>query len=182
MTKQLQQNLIAILIFTAALCFLYFKYLVAPMDKKLKTTEIKVSDIEKKLDTMKRRANDLPKLEHEMKLLKFEVSALEKTLPKEVNVQEILRIVTNESNANSIKIQSFTPLPVTAQPNYNEIPFTITCTGGFHSLARFLAELGQESRILSAQNVSLVSYTSTTKESRATVNASFILKAYTYKQ
>jgi Tfp pilus assembly protein PilO len=53
-------------------------------------------------------------------------------------------------------------------------------TGTYHAFAQFLAEIGQESRILSVKNVTY-NYSPPSKDSDATVSISFVLMAYTFK-
>jgi type IV pilus assembly protein PilO len=182
MTKQMQQNLIAIALFAVMLIFVYFKYMITPLEIKHHDAISKLEAMQTKLDTMKRRAMDLPKLEYEMNELKQEVAELEQSLPREANTQEILRIVTHQAQLSDVRIQTFTPAPIVSMPNYSQIPFRITAQGTYHSIAKFLTEMGQESRIFSAENVSMVSNIVASKEIKTTVNVSFTLIGYTYKQ
>jgi Tfp pilus assembly protein PilO len=67
-----------------------------------------------------------------------------------------------------------------SQSSYNEVPFQITLSGTYHSLAHFLADLGQESRIISEKNINFTPESSG-KDYSTTINAGFVLIAYTFK-
>jgi len=183
MTKQLQQNLIALAIFFVALCFVYYKYLVTPLKLKFNDSLQQRQQTEERLNEMKRRAMELPKLQAEMKLLEEEVSSLEKLLPKDKEIPNLLRIVTKTAQRYQLKIVNFSPVGMSAQANYNEVPFQMTVQGTYHGLAHFLSELGQESRILSARDIVLSTGQQTAQKGGdpVTINASFTLVAYTFK-
>lgn len=180
MTKQIQQTLIAVAIFLGCAIFVYFKYLITPLEKKHQESIQKLENINRKLAEMKRRAQELPKLQMEMKYLEQEVALLEDLLPKEKGTQDLLRIITKNAQNLGISILNISPTGVSAKPNYNEIPFKVTVNGSYHALALFLSNLGQEPRILSTRNLSIKSYASKDKDDK-TITANFELIAYTFK-
>ena len=180
MTKKTQQNLIALTIAVACIVFVYYKYLLAPLDVKYADSYQKLLATESRLAETKRRAMELPQLRAEMLQLQMAVADLEKRLPKDKEIPELLRTLTKTAQHFQLKILNISPGPVTAKANYNEVPFQITAQGTYHSLANFFAELGQRSRILSERNLTITGNPST-KESGTTVNANFTLIAYTYK-
>ena len=176
----MQQNLIALGMFFVMLCFVYYKYLLSPLQQKYHDANQKLQSTESKLTEMRRRAMELPKLQAEMKLLEEEVTDLEKRLPKDKEIPELLRTVTKTAQRFQLKISNFAPGGVSAQSNYNEVPFQITLQGTYHALAHFLAEVGQESRILAARNITFAAGQQS-KNNEATVSVNFTLIAYTFK-
>jgi len=180
MTKKIQQNLIVLAIGFIALSFIYYKYLITPLQLKYRDSASKLQQVEQKLEEMKMRAMELPKLQAEMKVLELEVAGLEKLLPKEKEIPELLRMVTKTAQKYQLKISNFSPNPIASLSNYNEIPFKITLQGTYHSFAQFLAELGQEPRILSARDI-VINANQPSKENPATINVNFLLVAYTFK-
>lgn len=178
MTKEMKQNLIAIAMFVGVVLFVYFKYLINPINKKYTESYDRLTQVETKIVAMKQRARELPKLQREMKLLEFEVAELEKRLPREKGIQQLLRLVTKHAQSYRITILNFTPVDAVEMSNYTEIPFKISVRGGYHSLAQFFADLGQESRIISARNLNMT-VDNTTKHD--TVTANFTIVAYMFK-
>jgi len=181
MSKKMQQNLIVLAITFVALVFVYFSYLIAPLKHKYAETTEQLKQTESKLSDMKKRALELPKLQSEMALLEQEVEDLGKRLPKEKEVPILLKTMTKTAQKYHLKITSISPQPVASQSNYNEVPFQIILSGSYHSFAHFLAEMGQESRILSEKNIVYTSGYSGGKDNSTTINATFILVAYTFK-
>jgi type IV pilus assembly protein PilO len=180
MTKKMQQNIIFLVIVAFGLGYVYFKYLLSPLQQKQTDALAQLQKQESKLTEMKRRALELPKLQAEMQMLQDEVAGLEKLLPKDKEVSELLRTVTKTAHNYHLSIMSITPQPLISQSNYNEIPFQMTVLGNYHAIANFLAEIGQDSRILSSRNINFTSMPAT-KDNLATVSANFVLVAYTFK-
>jgi len=176
----MQQNLIVLAITFVALIFVYFSYLIAPLKRRYAETTIRLANTESKLTDMRKRALELPKLQADMAFLEQEVEDLGNRLPKEKEIPSLLRTMTKTAQKYHLKITNITPQPMAAQPSYNEVPFQITLSGTYHSLAHFLAELGQESRILSEKNINFTPGSSG-KENTTTINANFVLIAYTFK-
>jgi len=180
MTKNIQKHLIILVMLIAGLSFGYYSYLLTPLNAKYKASLSKLQSVESKLADTKRKALELPKLQLGMQYLEMEVADLEKLLPKEKELPGLIRIVTKTASKYQLKITNITPGPIIAQPNYNEIPFQMTIQGSYHSLAYFLNEIGQESRILSVKNLVFTSV-APTKESSDTLNVNCTLIAYTFK-
>lgn len=180
MTKNIQNNLIILVLLIAGLSFGYFNYLLTPLNAKYKANLSKLQAVESKLADTKRKALELPKLQLGMKYLELEVADLEKLLPKEKELPGLIRIVTKTASKYQLKITNITPGTVIVQPNYNEIPFQMSIQGTYHSLAYFLNEIGQESRILSVKNIMFTGVASS-KENSNTINVNCTLVAYTFK-
>jgi type IV pilus assembly protein PilO len=180
MTKNIQKNLIIILILIVGLSFVYINYVISPLNSKYQEKLDKIASVETKLADTKRKAMELPKLQLSMKNLENEVADLEQLLPREKEVPGLIRIVTKTAQKYQLKISNITPGSVSSQPNYNEIPFQMTIQGTYHSLAYFLNEIGQEARILSVKNINY-SGTTASKENSNTISVNCTLVAYTFK-
>jgi type IV pilus assembly protein PilO len=180
MTKNIQNNLVILVILAAGLSFVYFKYVLTPLNAKYQKNLENLQSVEAKLADTKRKAMELPKLQLNMKNLENEVADLEQLLPREKEVPGLLRIVTKTAQKYQLKISNITPGAVSSQPNYNEIPFQMTIQGTYHALGYFLNEIGQEARILSVKNIN---YTGTppSKENSNTISVNCTLIAYTFK-
>ena len=180
MTPKIRNNIIIIAALIIAFSFIYFNYLIAPMNAKYKENIKKLNDIETKLADTKRKALELPKLQADMKKLELEVTDLEKMLPKNKELPELIRIITKTAAKYQVKVTNITPGGAIVQPNYNEIPFQMNMQGTYHAIAYFLNDIGQESRILSVRNINFTSNTPS-KENPNSVNITCTFLAYTFK-
>jgi type IV pilus assembly protein PilO len=180
MTKNIQKNLAILIVLIGGLSFVYINYLLSPLNAKYKEKLNKLQTVESKLADTKRKAMELPKLQISMKNLENEVADLEQLLPREKEVPGLIRIVTKTAQKYQLKISNITPGGSAAQANYNEIPFQMTITGTYHSLAYFLNEIGQEARILSVKNINFTGMTPN-KENSSTISVTCVLVAYTFR-
>jgi type IV pilus assembly protein PilO len=179
MSKEQQQQVILAAMAVIGFPYVWWTYLMSPAMDKIKTTRADNQQIEEKVETMKRTAARLGALEKERDALLAEVGKAEKKLPKKKNLEEIIRIVTEESQRQKVFIASFSPAGESPKNYFVEIPFGINFTANFHSLARFLAAMGQQERIMAARNVSISFSAIPTKGH--TVSGSFTLLTYIFR-
>jgi type IV pilus assembly protein PilO len=181
MTKKLQQQLIFIVLIFAGLSYVYFGYILKPINSRFQDAQTKLREAESKLSEMKLRALELPKLQSEMMYLEQEVSDLEKLLPKEKQIPELIRTITKAAQQFGIKMQNIAPGPEAPQANFSELPFRMILEGNYHSFARFLAELAQGQRIFNYRDLVFTGRTAS-KEDPNTIMVSFNLIAFIFKQ
>lgn len=179
LSKQQQQQVMLIVMVAAGFGYVYWNYLLKPTNAKIADLSKKVNDVLAQVETMKRTANRLPALQREYESLVSEVGETEKRLPKERNLEEVLRIVTEQAGKHKITVTTFAPGTDKAQNYYVEFPITLTVNGSFHTLGKFMAVLGQQERILASRNVTL-GYAPNPKKGQ-TVTGSFQLMAFTFK-
>jgi type IV pilus assembly protein PilO len=179
LSKQQQQQLAIVSMVAVGFLYVYWSYLLKPTNQKIVELDKKVADVLSQVETMKRTANRLPALQRQYDDLVAEVGKTEKRLPKEKNLEEVLRIVTEQAIKHKVSVLSFSPGGEKPQAYFIEIPVTLAVSGDFNSLGRFLASLGQQERILGSRDLRLT-YSPNVKKGQ-TVTGSFNLLAYTFK-
>jgi Tfp pilus assembly protein PilO len=179
LTQEQQKQVVLAVVVAVGFPYAWWRYLMSPTMAKIKTVQEENQKIEDKVAAMKRTAARLGALEKERDELMAEVSKAEKKLPRQNNVEEIIRIMTEQSQSHKIYVGSFAPQKETAKQYFVELPFGVSFSANFNSLGRFLSSLGQQERILSARNLS-ISY-SLNEARDHTVGGSFTLMAYAFK-
>lgn len=180
MTKQMIQNIVVMVLFLVLIAYAGNRYLLGPQKQRYNEAWTKLDQTQKKLAEMKQRALELPRLQADMKILEQEVAELEKLLPREKEIPQLLRSMTKTAQQYQLKITQITPQAVVAQANYNELPFLISVQGTYHSLGFFLADMGQGGRLMSSRNLTIAPLGSS-KNGSASITATFVLVAYTFK-
>ena len=176
LSKQQQQQMIAGVLGAAAFGYIYFNYLFKPTNARIATLEVELADVLSQVENMKRVASRLNALQKESEQLALEVGQTEKRLPKEKNIQDVLRIITEESGKNNVSVVSFSPGGERPQSFFSEVTVSLSINGSLHSLGRFLTRLGQSERILSARGLNLSARLDPLKGH--TVSGSFTLLTY----
>lgn len=105
-----------------------------------------------KLERVARRINDL---QAEIKRLESALEFFEHRLPKEQEVDVVLREITKIAETTNLKARSIrTGVPET-MPRYNVKPITMTLEGTFASFYQFLLGIEQLSRITKVRQLQI---------------------------
>jgi type IV pilus assembly protein PilO len=155
LTKQQQQVVVAVSLFVLCGGYVYWNYMLKPTMENIRTREATLQDLDSKIETAERQARRLPALRSEKEKLELELSSLEKQLPKDKDMPNILRILTREALQEDLQFTRLAPRPTNKQQFFEIIPFEVQFTGTLHAFARFLASLGQQDRIFQAQSITL---------------------------
>ena len=180
MTKE-QQKYVFIAFAVVIFVFVYFNFLLGPVNRGIKDKKKKIKGLTDVLTEAKKEAEQLEQLKTKIAILEYEYKELRALLPEQTDLPDIIRRLTTVSQRFGIKIQSIQIRPVvtTASEEYDEIPLVLTITGTFHTVFEFLTELGQEKRLMSARDLQLSAQV--VSEKLATASGSFTVVAYKMK-
>ncbi len=179
LTKQQQQTIVLAAIFLVGGGYFYWNFMLKPTMENIRVREEKYRELVEKIQTAERQARRLPALQNELAKLEVELASLEKQLPKDKDVPNIIRILTREAIQQGLIFVRLAPKPANKQQFFEIIPFDVQFQGTMHALAKFLASLGQQERIFQAQNISL-SPASGTQGEQGVVNLNINLSIQTY--
>ena len=182
MTNRVKQSLIIIYTVFFGAIFCYYTYLFKPLNDRYKDAANRLNLEQTKLASLRIRVQDLPKLKAETEMLHQEVDRLAKLLPQHEEIPGLLRIITKRAQKNELQINTLSPGKISSQQNLNEIPFQVYLKGRYHSLARFLADIGQEARIISVRDLNMTYFGSTNKKEQHNLSSDFVLLSYTYSE
>lgn len=155
LTKQQQQTIVLIVMFVFGGGYAYINYMMKPTNERIQKAEAKLTDLRTRIERAERQSRRLPALEAEYEQLQRDLADLEKQLPKDQNVPNIIRTLTDEANRENMVFTRLAPRKTTRQNYFEIIPFDLQFKGSLHSLARFLAALGQQERIFKAEDITL---------------------------
>ncbi|MDI6756807.1 MAG: type 4a pilus biogenesis protein PilO [Endomicrobiia bacterium] len=185
MNKKQQQDLIALGIAIVGVIYVLQSYVIAPMNSNIKKEAGQLDQLTAEIRTLKAQSFELPRIKKSLEYLKLEVEELEKYLPKERELPGLLRSISRIASNFQVKVVNISAASASEQQKYTEHVFNISAQGNYHSIARFLNEISQSGRIISARNLvfsSILSAPPSTGERVGnTVNVTFQLVAYTYK-
>jgi type IV pilus assembly protein PilO len=177
--KQLQASIIALPLIAFLGIFVYYKYLVTPLAASQVKILIELDSIRSEYEQSVGRAARLPRLEQEIQILNEEILDMEKTLPKDKDIPEILRLLSNRMRFYDIQWKKLEPGPQSVKEYHIEHSYKIPFTTSYHTLAKFMAEVGQMERIFATQIVSLKSENTPKDGTKVTGDLSFLI--YTSK-
>lgn len=179
MSQQQQMMAVAVIVVIGGL-YVYWNYLLKPTLDKIKTEQTTYQELVTKIETAERQARRLPVLQSELAKLQTDLAAMEKQLPKDKDLPNILRTFTREALQENLQFSKLAPKPAQRQQYFEIIPFDVQFVGTLHAFARFLASLGQQDRIFQASNISLSPAANTGETGVTNLNITLSLQTYAY--
>lgn len=171
---------------------IYFAY----MHKPLGVTRpdwwqfaIKIDNLEKELDRKKRKleeaervAQSLPQLQKRHEELQEQLAYAQEKMPKEKEMPELLRRVTEAADQNDLDIYLFHPEEIETKETYIEVPIKMEVTGTYHNLGSFLAQVGSLPRIVTPNKLEIEEVKPTAENAYATLKAQLIISTFVFKE
>jgi len=180
MTKQQQKTLMLVLVFVIGGGYVYWNYMLMPTLRSIKEREQRYTDLVGQIAQAERQARRLPALRSELERLQVDLSSLEKQLPTDKDIPNILRTLTREALQQGLQFSRLSPKPLVKQQYFEIIPFDLQFMGTLHGLARFLSSLGQQDRIYQAQNMGLAPAGSMSDTGFENLNITITIQTYAY--
>lgn len=149
--KQIQQTVIVLPLLLVSGTFCYYKYLLSPLREKVKVVESELENIKREYQEAENRAARLPKLEQEIAILNQEISELQKKLPTDKDVSNLIRLLSRKMELHNITWNKIDPGPQVMKDYYIEHSYSIPFVASYHDLSLFLSEIGQMERIFSSR-------------------------------
>lgn len=160
--------------------YTYFSYIFFPLQKELTTKKKRIKETIENTKKAKSQVGKLEIIKKEISDLEAEIKALEKKLQKTPDIPSTIKIITKNMRKFNLNIQSISPATPQTGPNYDQLPFTLTYQGNYHTLALFLSEMCQEEKIFSVNNLNMNSTGGGDK--KRTISGNFTLVSYVFKK
>lgn len=113
----------------------------------------------------------------------FEV--LRELVPQNHEVPTLLKQVSDAARREGLELGGIQPEPIIEGPEFDTYRYRISLVGGYHSIARFLTNVGSLNRVVTSVNLSLAdktpangNFTQTNRGNAATVGAEFEIRTY----
>ena len=165
-----------ITMFSALFGYVYVVYFWLPTSKKIDESSKKIASIQSDIDKARAQKAKCANLEKTLVDLTAQKEAAQKKLPTGKKIPDLLRTLTDLSKKYRINIVNITPGSNVREEYFIKASYSISITGDYHALGRFLTALGLEERILTMENLNI----SSTPGAVTPINANFTLIAYQY--
>jgi type IV pilus assembly protein PilO len=155
-------------------------YFVTPLEEKIRADEAQIAELDKKIEQGRAAERKLPQFRAEVDRLKVELEKLRRILPSTRNTEEIIQKIKAlvDQGDFALKKLTFPKLGGAkgADP-YAEWPITVAVDGRYHSLAILFNRLGNFSRIMNVENITIQALGQQTEK---TIAADFTAKTFVY--
>lgn len=146
---------IALVVMTTG--FIWYLYLSGLEDdlQRERAVELELrSDFEKKL----LKAVSLDGLKKQREQVQQSVIQLEKQLPSKSEMAALLSDINQAGLGRSLQFELFKPGSESVADYYAELPISVRVSGGFHDIGMFASDIAYLSRIVTLNNISIVSH------------------------
>lgn len=97
----------------------------------------------------------LPEMREQIASLEAQMASLRTMLPTDAEIPSLLDSISDAAVDNRLSIETIRLRPTQSQPHYVEQPLDIQVRGGYHQLARFVADISALPRIVTQHDFSL---------------------------
>jgi type IV pilus assembly protein PilO len=99
----------------------------------------------------------LADIERQLTSLKQQLEIERKIVPDEKEVDNFMRMVSEEARKSGVEIRRYTAKPYVTKEFYTEVPFEIEFDGPYYSMLGFFERLGKVERIVNVANLLVAS-------------------------
>jgi type IV pilus assembly protein PilO len=124
----------------------------------LAEAQAKESNIKTDFEKKQWQAATLPKLKEQLKKIESTLDELLKKLPGEVQVDELIRDISQTILASGLKQELFKPIykdQISEKGLYIKLPVKIIARGDYHKFGKFISDVAAMNRIVTVHNVSI---------------------------
>jgi type IV pilus assembly protein PilO len=152
---------------------------VKDLKRKIGDAEAEIAQLEQKIAQGQAAERKLPQFREEVNRLELELEKLRRILPSRRNTEEIIKKVKSlvDQGEFTLRRLSFPPLSTSSSEPYVEWPISVSVDGRYHDLAILFNRLGNFSRIM---NVEQITITALPSQETKTVASDFVAKTFVY--
>lgn len=184
LTKEQQNNLIAVILFTGFAIFAYIKWWFIPVNnqykEKVRILEQKKKDLQDaremvaKYAEFMRRASEIDK----------KVDFIYKRLPKNFILSDVIKDVTKVATQNNINVINFEPeQKIISKGEYKEYEIKVDFPANYKNLGKFLTDLGYIERLITPTKINIQKNRNIAiTDSSQNINTTMVLKVYTLSE
>jgi type IV pilus assembly protein PilO len=147
-----------VVLIAAALVSAYWNFVFVPKRDELKELSARVDTLETRNAAAKIEAakGNGEKLKAEAEQFSRDLEVMRTLVPTSNEVPALLEQVSTAARRAGLDISAVTPEPVVEGEQFDTYRYKIAVTGGYHSVAEFLSNVGSLTRIVAPVNLALV--------------------------
>ena len=133
----------------------YYYFVYTPKVAVLKAAREELKSQELKLNTFKIKARSLKKFEKEMAEVQGQFNQAMKALPDKKELPSLLVGISKAGGSAGLEFLLFQPEPEVNKEFYEEIPLSMTVSGGYSQVADFFFQVASLNRIVNIRDLSM---------------------------
>lgn len=151
--QRTQLLLFTLIIF--AFCSIFYIYYITPIQTEVAALEAEIQTLTLEVQKGQIVQARLPEFKEEIRRQQEKLTTLRQILPEEKETAEIIRKVQELAVQSNLRIRSFTPQKTVRNDFYEDWPILISLEGNYDNLGLFFERVGQFTRIINVDNISV---------------------------
>ena len=139
--------------------FMGYKLVIVDQLASLKSVEAKEQEKRTVYVRKQKRANQLPAFKTQLEEMQTSFSALKDQLPSDTEIPGLILDISEKGLSNGLEINLFEPKPEIHKEFFAEKPIKLKARGTYNELAGFVSDLSALPRIVTINDIHLVSAT-----------------------
>ncbi len=128
---------------------------VQPVSREATAKRAQREQLTREIEPLLHYRDDLQQLVVENKQLEAQLENLQRIVPDEKEVDNLMRQVQSEALTAGVMVRRFTAKPPVQQQYYTEVPFEIEMDGSFYDVLQFYERLGRLERIINVSELKM---------------------------
>ncbi len=160
--KNKSQFLLAVILVSAIIGFLFINFLLIPQIMKVTDLLSKAGKSRADIKSANLEVARIPELKKKIDTFRDKVDSYEKMLPAEREIPTLLEDLSAMAKRSKVKIVGIVPVTQAAKTDidkkgqiYQEIPILISAKSGYHDLGAFIGDLENSRRFMKIVDISM---------------------------
>jgi Tfp pilus assembly protein PilO len=172
------QITIGLILFGLIIAGLFFKFSYQPSQKRIQELSAQEAKQRQELEQVRAAVARLPELEEQYKALEKKWDQAQELLPADSEIPGLLKKITNAGIESGVRFLVFKPGKLASATQLSAaVPVDMSVIGNFDQITRFMAKLGNLSRIVISSNIKI----NPNNDPIRTIKADFTVNAYVFK-
>lgn len=144
------------LILLGALIYIYFNYIGKDIQESIQIAEdtYRMKEIQYQ-QLREQTSEDLAMIAQEVERYQQEIEMLDKFLPRNYSLEEVLEMLTEKASNSGLQILSLSPMPPAVFGEYTTYNWQIHLMGRYHRLGVFLDQLTQQAMMTAINDMQI---------------------------
>ncbi len=160
----LQQYIILGIFAFFGLAFLYYQFLLKPINNKISVLQTKLDGEKKDLEEAKMIVAKYVEFKKREDSIQRELEWIQNRIPKSIERTKLIEAISFLQSRSNVMLTSFTINPPSSKDSYTEIPINIQFHSDFKGLINFLYQISTSNLLMTAHGLKVTPYTPTTSD------------------
>lgn len=156
----LQQYIILGVVAFLGLTFLYYQFLLKPVNSQITSLQATLQQKKDKLEEAKKKVANYVEFKKQADSIQRELEWYQNRIPKTIEKAKLLEAISFAQGRSGIVLTSFLFQPTQSPKDYSELPATVRFNSDFTGLINFLYQTSTSNLLMTVRDLSITPFVS----------------------